>query len=200
MIQGDFKPPKLTKGLFFKLSVLGGVGLGGLVVLVLIATFILSAWFGRPVIFGYSEGPDQPIAFPHQRHVQDVGLDCTFCHRNVTTEAAATIPPAGLCTTCHKVIGDGLPEIEKLREIVDSGDPIDWVRVHRVPDHVQFVHEAHIRFFSDKDANLEQTCQRCHGDVTATAKVQQNEPLKMGQCVDCHKQNSAPTDCTTCHY
>ncbi len=54
--------------------------------------------------------------------------------------------------------------------------------------------------FSDQDENLQQTCQRCHGDVTATAKVQQNEPLKMGQCLDCHKKNSAPTDCTTCHY
>ena len=129
-------------------------------------------------------------------------------------------------------MGDGLPEIEKLREIVADNKPIDWVRVHRLPDHVQFVHEAHIRrFFGTKqvvdeitnpenqimlkdaamivpnpivgqtiDVAQSQVCSVCHGDVAAMERVKQVRPLKMGDCVDCHRDNGAPTDCTTCHF
>ena len=66
---------------------------------------------------------------------------------------------------------------------------------------VHFVHEAHIRYFSEKEGvEVGQVCQKCHGDVAAMEKVQQVENLKMGDCVSCHKDNGAPTDCTTCHY
>jgi len=93
------------------LVLLGGVGLAAFAGIVLVAIFIISAWFGRPVIFGFDEGPAQPIAFPHTRHVEDLGLDCTFCHRNVEKGAAATIPSVGLCMTCHITVGDGLAEV-----------------------------------------------------------------------------------------
>ena len=148
--------------------------------------------------------------------------------------------------TCHKVVDGGLAytesegeeklsakvEVEKLRAIHAQGDPIDWVRVHRVPDHVHFVHEAHIRFFSGPKSVVEKVkrpeneikladarrirsdiavgeildvpasavCSTCHGDVASMTKVRQVRALKMGDCVDCHRDNSAPTDCTTCHY
>jgi hypothetical protein len=201
LIPGDFqyKRPPAKKLLGFGL--LGLVGLGGLVVAGLLATFVVSAWFGRPVIFGFDEGPDQPIAFPHTTHVEELGLDCTFCHRNVTKGAAATVPAAGLCLTCHKTVGDGLPEVEKLRAMYEQGQPIDWVRVHRLPDHVHFVHEAHIRYFSERDGvAASAVCSTCHGDVGGMTKVKQVRSLKMGDCVDCHRDNNAPTDCTTCHY
>ena len=179
---------------------MGVITLGVLVVLALALTFVLSAWLGRPVVFA-TEGPDQPIAFPHPTHVEDLGMDCTFCHRNVTEGAAATIPSAGLCMTCHEVVGDGLEEIEKLRDMHEDGRPIDWVRVHRVPDHVHFVHEAHIRFFSERDGVPETAvCATCHGDVGSMEKVEQVRDLKMGDCVNCHRDNGAPTDCTACHY
>ena len=188
-----------------KFGVLGVVSLGASIVGILVLVFVISAWFGRPVIFGHSEGPDQPIAFPHDKHVDEVGLDCTFCHRNVTKEAAATIPAVGLCATCHQVV-DGRTEsaqleIQKIRNAIEQDRAVDWVRVHRVPDFVNFVHEAHIRFFTQKDrVDAKAVCSTCHGDVTATPKVQQNRSLKMGDCVDCHKDNGAPTDCTTCHF
>ncbi len=202
MIPGDFQISKPTRKQLIKHGTLGVITLGFLVVAALALTFVISAWLGRPVIFGYSEGPDQPIAFPHPTHVEDLGMDCTFCHRNVTEGAAATIPSAGLCLTCHQVVGDGLPEIEKLREmVVENERPIDWVRVHRVPDHVHFVHEAHIRFFSERDGIAETAvCATCHGDVGSMEKVEQVRALKMGDCVNCHRDNGAPTDCTTCHY
>ncbi len=202
MIPGDFQISKPTRKQLIKHGTLGVITLGFLVVAALALTFVISAWLGRPVIFGYSEGPDQPIAFPHPTHVEDLGMDCTFCHRNVTEGAAATIPSAGLCLTCHQVVGDDLPEIEKLREmVVENERPIDWVRVHRVPDHVHFVHEAHIRFFSERDGIAETAvCATCHGDVGSMEKVEQVRALKMGDCVNCHRDNGAPTDCTTCHY
>jgi predicted CXXCH cytochrome family protein len=189
--------------MLLKLGITGIVGVVALVGLAFVLTFVISAWLGRPVVFGYNEGPTQPIAFPHERHVNVVGLDCTFCHRNVETEEAATIPSAGLCMTCHQVVdGTANPqEITKLRETVAAGRPIDWVRVHRLPDHVQFVHEAHIRYFTAQlGVESQAVCSTCHGDVTATDKVMQNRSLKMGDCVDCHRENNAPTDCTTCHY
>ncbi len=118
----------------------------------------------------------------------------------MTKGAAATIPSAGLCLSCHKTVGDGIAEVEKLRDIVESGRPIDWVRVHRVPDHVQFVHEAHIRFFTQDGTSVQAVCSTCHGDVGGMVKVQQVRSLKMGDCVDCHRDNGASTDCSTCHF
>lgn len=232
MIPGDFQVKKPTFKKLLKLSVMGGVSLGVLLVGLIAVTWVLSAWFGRPIIFANNEGPDQPIAFPHETHVDGIGLECAFCHRNVTTEAAATIPSAGLCVTCHQVVGDDLPEVEKVRSMVADNRPIDWVRVHRNPDHVHFVHEAHIRRFAGTkevvkeltnsetqirledaqriDAEFEmgqsveisesQVCSICHGDVTESEKVRQVRSLKMGDCVDCHRANDAPTDCSTCHY
>jgi nitrate/TMAO reductase-like tetraheme cytochrome c subunit len=215
------------------LGVLGVFGLGASAAAVAVLVFFAATWLDRPLpVFGFDEGPDQPIAFPHTVHVEEMGLDCTFCHRNVTKGEAATIPAVNLCMSCHIAVGDGLPEVEKLRDIHERGEPIDWVRVHRVPDHVQFVHEAHVRRFSGMktvveqvqnveteirrveaeridprarvgdtmDIQASQTCAICHGDVGSMTKVKQVRSLKMGDCVDCHRENSAPTDCTTCHY
>lgn len=187
------------------LAVTGIGGVVGFVITALIVTYVISAWFGRPVIFGSDDGPEQPIAFPHTTHVEDLGLDCTFCHRGVTDTPVATIPAVSLCMTCHLVVGDGNPEVEKLRGYFESGESIDWVRVHRVPDHVHFVHEAHIRFFTDPDnpgavPMASAVCSTCHGDVGKMVQVRQVESLKMSDCVDCHRDFGAPTDCTTCHY
>jgi len=207
LLAGDFRTPKLTRKKLVLFGVLSFVGLSGVVVTVAIGAFVISAWWGLPLsVFGMSEGPDQPIAFPHTVHVQDMAIDCTFCHRNVTTGAAATIPSVALCMTCHRVMGGDLPEVEKLREIAGfggetTGAPINWVRVHRVPDHVHFVHEAHIRFFTAKNGVVAaETCSICHGDVGSMVRVKQVRSLKMGDCVNCHRDNDAPTDCTTCHY
>ena len=161
MIPGDFQARKPTRRQLVKLGALGVVSLAALAAVGLGATFVISAWLGLPVVFGYDEGPDQPIAFPHTKHVDELGLDCVFCHREVNKGAAATVPSAGLCLTCHQVIGDGLEEVERLREMVEDDErPIDWVRVHRVPDHVHFVHEAHIRFFSERDISRRARCAR----------------------------------------
>jgi hypothetical protein len=185
------------------------ISLGGLVatgVLLFLVVLLLRAWWSLPLpVFGAGGGPTQPIAFSHQRHVQEVGIDCTFCHRNITQGAAATIPAVQQCMFCHRVIGTGNPEVEKLRTYWEEQQPINWERVHRVPDHVHFVHEAHVRYFTqgdtpDRQLAVAQVCTICHGQVQTMTKVKQVRSLKMGDCVSCHRQYSAPTDCTTCHY
>lgn len=182
------------------IGVVSIVVIGGLIFLV------GSAWFGLPV---GAQGPDQPIAFPHTVHagaIEDGGLelDCTFCHRNVARGAAATIPSVQQCMFCHTTV-DGTTDTAKqqidiLQEASANNQPINWTRVHRLPDHVEFVHDAHVRFFMEQEGlTLQQVCSTCHGDVEKMVKVKQVRALKMGDCVDCHRQYEAPTDCTICH-
>jgi len=156
----------------------------------------------------FRPAPQQPIEFTHATHIQQVmasaGVSepeaCLFCHWNVDKEASAGIPPVQQCMFCHRfVTGEGsdrgawvAEEIAKVVEAWESGEPIRWVRVHRLPDHVRFAHEPHIR------AGI--TCSTCHGDVGSMARVRQVRFLQMGDCVACHKAHNAPTDCATCHY
>ena len=205
MIPGDFQIQKPSGK---RLALMSALGLGGLITLVaaaVILTWVMSAWFGTPVIFSSDEGPEQPIDFPHTTHVEELGLDCVFCHREVETSAQASIPAVALCMTCHQAVDgsddEAMAEIRKIRDAYEEGDPVDWVRVHRVPDHVHFVHESHIRYFSEKDGvPATAVCSTCHGDVGGMERVKQVESLKMSDCVECHRENGAPTDCTTCHY
>ena len=145
-----------------------------------------------------------------------LGMDCTFCHRTVTKQHNAGVPAVALCTTCHAHIGSSENEdLNKIREaggiLGDNPHPINWKRVHRMPDHVRFVHEPHIRYLLENPDKIENTtsgvkqgaagvCSTCHGDVASMEQVEQVEALKMGQCVDCHRDNNAPTDCAVCHH
>lgn len=153
------------------------------------------------------------------QELHGLGLDCTFCHRTVTEGIPAGIPPQQQCAFCHQVVGSA--DKETLAQLRSAGlegfeGAIDWQRVHRLPDSVRFIHEPHIRFLTAHPAVIEnnadpavnqassvtaaQVCSTCHGDVKTMTKVKQVEALKMGQCVNCHRDNGAPTDCITCHF
>ena len=233
MLPGDFNPQRPSRKRLAILGIIVFLGMIGSAILLVVGIFVISAWWGQPLsIFGLSDGPDQPLEFPHTVHVQEAGMDCTFCHRNVTKGASATVPAVALCMTCHKTVGDDIEEVEKLRNIYAKGEPITWMRVHRLPDHVRFVHEPHIRHFSGSkkivkkiddadtqitisdankinpnaktgeiiDVQASQVCSICHGNVGDMTKVRQVRPLKMGDCVNCHRDNGAPAECATCHY
>lgn len=159
----------------------------GLAAIILFITVIFPRVFGTVYA-----APQQPIDFQHRIHVQQVGLDCTFCHRLAMSSANAGYPDVQQCMFCHVAVGQGNDEIEKLREAWVSQTPIDWVRIHRMPDHVGFVHEAHLRV-----ADI--TCATCHGDVGSMGQAMQVRPLNMGDCVNCHRERGAPTECATCH-
>ena len=136
--------------------------------------------------------PTQPIAFDHRIHTQAAGLDCAFCHRTAAAGVTAGLPDVQLCMDCHQTVGQGQPEIEKVRTAWNHQQSIDWQLVHRLPDHTRFMHDAHVQ------AGI--SCATCHGDVTQMQQVVQVRSLKMADCVACHQQNNASTECSTCHY
>lgn len=185
----------------------------------LVGVFVIRAWIGTPFqVLGFGAAPTQPIAFPHDRHAglgeNQAGIDCLFCHRNVTLGKAATIPAVEQCMFCHKVItGTGDPkvvsvEVQKVRDAWENKQPINWQRVYRLPDHVRFSHEAHLTYFTQyaqPTREGREVCSLCHGDVGAMSVLQQvpgteGGSLKMGDCVNCHRKYNAPTDCVICHY
>lgn len=140
----------------------------------------------------------QPIAFPHDTHAGDFQIDCEYCHFSAERSVDAGIPPVATCMGCHTVIqGRNDPEeVNKLREYWQNGESIPWVRIYKVADHVRFPHMRHVALDA---GNLE--CQECHGTVEEMEVIEEVEqPLKMGWCVECHKENDASVDCTVCHY
>ena len=197
-----------------KMVTLGLVGLLGLAVVGFVLVVLFISWFSNPP-FGLGNAPPQPIAFPHTIHAGSpeeggMGIQCEFCHRGVTRGAEATVPAVEQCLFCHEQVAGrtdtAKAEIAKFRDNPDGVQPINWERVHRLPDHVRFIHEAHVRFFTqgdtpDRQLEVAQVCSKCHGDVASMTEVQpmKGQSLKMGTCLDCHRENSVPTDCTVCH-
>jgi hypothetical protein len=135
--------------------------------------------------------PVQPIAFSHKTHAGDNGVPCLFCHRFAPKSTVAGIPAVADCRACHLFISQGSPEVKKLMEYWGKKEPIPWVRVYGVPDHVYFPHMMHIR------AGL--VCTICHGEVAAMQRITRSVAIKMGWCLNCHRQHKASIDCWTCH-
>ncbi len=140
---------------------------------------------------GYA--PPQYIAFSHKQHVGDLKLDCQYCHSGVTRGRHAGVPPMETCLGCHKNVATDKPEIKKLLEVAEKGSyeengvtkeggVIHWNRVHRLPDHVYFTHEWHVK------AGV--ACRTCHGPVEEMTTMRQFSDLTMGWCLDCHRKSN----------
>ena len=138
---------------------------------------------------GYA--PQQPLAFSHKIHSGDNKIGCLYCHTNAERSPFATVPTMNICMGCHNVVATGKPEVVKLRQEYEAGRPIEWIRIHDMPDFVYFTHQQHLAKGID--------CQTCHGPVETMERVYQARRLNMGDCVSCHRQNNAPTSCITCH-
>ena len=160
---------------------------------------------------GYS--PEQPIAFPHKVHAGDNKIPCLYCHSAARTSRHAGIPPASVCMNCHTTLEKQTVEIEKLKEAVQQQRPIQWVKVHNLPDFVYFNHSQHVVSGV--------ACQSCHGPVETMQRIEQVKPLTMGWCLQCHREHAkmptgdfaraalsltkkqnpvAGLDCASCHY
>ena len=168
-----------------------GLAIG--VILVMTAVFLTKAVFSEPFqVFGMGAAPDQPIDFPHDVHVEKVGIECMFCHRTVDTEASAGIPAVEQCLFCHKDLGREqyiLPEseeLEALRAHFEEGEPIQWNRVHRLPDHVQFFHEPHIRFFTQTEEGRVETLRRAGSYNLPMSSPPEPGELVEASCAICH--------------
>lgn len=150
----------------------------------------------------------QPVDFPHQHHVQDVGLNCDFCHSTVKTQDFATIPNIDTCKTCHIVQQtNGSPREQNLRQnYVLKNKTIPWKRIYTVPSHVYFSHKRHV-----VTGNID--CTTCHGPVPQQnhALTKPLNELTMEFCIDCHvdkkqtntsyrnAQHRPPENCLRCH-
>ncbi len=136
--------------------------------------------------------PDQPIAFSHKLHAGEMEISCQYCHNTARRAASAGIPPGNLCMGCHKIVGNGKPEVQKVRDAYKNKKAVEWVKVHDLPDFVRFTHKRHVQSGVD--------CASCHGDVKKMTVAEQVAPLQMGWCIDCHSEKGAKKDCETCHY
>ncbi len=151
-----------------------------------------------PKSIGYNAGysPEQPLPFSHELHVGQNKIQCQYCHNQVEFSKESNVPALSTCMNCHQQVnGSANPDaIKKLRDAYNEGKSIEWVKVHMLPDHVQFNHQAHVA----RGVN----CSTCHGPIETMARVYQYSDLSMGWCVNCHRQpeNKAPLNCSTCHH
>ena len=158
-----------------------------------IVTFIFIALASKTVVdglfmIGVQQGyaPKQPIAFSHKIHAGQYEIDCQYCHTGVEIGKSANIPSVNICMNCHSAIKTESPQIQKLYAAQESGRPIEWVRVHNLPDLAYFNHSQHV-----KVGGVE--CQTCHGPIEEMEVVQQYSPLTMGWCIDCHRNTELNT-------
>ncbi|HKW99179.1 MAG TPA: cytochrome c3 family protein [Bryobacteraceae bacterium] len=168
--------------------------------------------------------PIQPIAYSHRLHAGELQIQCQYCHFGADKSRHAGIPAASVCMNCHKFVTASLgavraedelaekekrsprpvvsAELRKLYEAIDHNHPIEWNRIHSLPDFAYFDHRPHV--------NAGVACQQCHGPVESMERVRQVSDLSMGWCVNCHRESNrtgvagrrvnASTNCSTCHF
>jgi hypothetical protein len=132
-----------------------------------------------PFFTGKGEPVVQPIEFDHRHHVADDGIDCRYCHTTVDKGPSAGYPSTEVCVSCHGQVWNQSPMLEPVRRSFFTGQPLEWKRVHDLPDHVYFNHSIHV--------NKGVGCVSCHGRVDQMAEVMREQPLTMGFCLDCHR-------------
>jgi len=123
---------------------------------------------------------EQPVPFSHEHHVNGLGVHCLYCHTSVKDSAFAGIPPTKTCMTCHSQIWSNAAMLEPVRQSWRTEKPIEWTRVHKLPDFVFFNHSIHIA----KGIG----CASCHGPVDKMPLMYQQNTLRMGWCLDCHRE------------
>ena len=162
---------------------------------IVVLKFVFDALMGVGVTTNYQ--PEQPIAFSHKIHAGDNGIDCNYCHSSARSSKTSGIPSANVCMNCHANITSGTTtgtaEIQKIYDAIGydpetrtyiegyKQQPIQWVRIHNLPDLAYFNHSQHVTV-----GKLE--CQECHGAVEEMDVVRQDSELTMGWCIQCHRE------------
>jgi hypothetical protein len=160
-------------------NTLSKVSLAG--VLMLVGSLILFAMILGQSSYatGQSAYIEQPVQFSHIHHVLDDGIDCRYCHTSVETSPFAGIPPTKTCMNCHSQIWANAPILEPVRASFRNDTPLQWTRVHDLPDFVYFNHSVHVK----KGVG----CETCHGRVDEMPLMKQENSLQMQWCLDCHR-------------
>ena len=132
--------------------------------------------------------PIQPIKFSHKIHAGQNQINCLYCHAGAEKSKTASIPSVNVCMNCHKAIKEGpitgTEEISKIYAAYDNNQPIKWIKVHNLPDHVYFNHSQHVKAG-------QVACQTCHGPIETMDEVKQFASLSMGWCINCHRTTGA---------
>lgn len=122
---------------------------------------------------------EQPVQFSHQHHVGGIGIDCRYCHTSVEVSPSAGIPPTKTCINCHSQIWSTSSYLEPVRASFREDRPLQWIRVHDLPDFVYFNHSIHV--------TKGMGCETCHGRVDRMPLMLQQSSLQMEWCIDCHR-------------
>ena len=162
---------RLPGQIIFGLLLIGGVVTAGL-------TYYFTPKYTR---VGYQ--PTQPVPFSHSIHVQQLGLDCRYCHDGVEKSWYSNVPAADTCMNCHSAIRANDPKLEPVRaSYKDQNKPVEWVQIHKLPDYVYFNHSVHV--------NRGVSCVECHGRVDEMDEVRHEKHFSMTFCLDCHRELS----------
>jgi hypothetical protein len=174
--------------------------------LFLLADLLLGAFFENgpdPAIF-----PKQkiPLHFDHSYHVrkpdeakglQGEGLECTFCHENVSASKLSSdrdIPGHESCESCHDEIEDQTKCSYCHKDLL-SPDPARTTTVAQPLDipvpNVKFPHELHVK--------AKVACTDCHKNVPAKTLATRDDFPTMDRCIECHQERNVSTQCQTCH-
>lgn len=132
-----------------------------------------------PISTGARIPIEQPVPFSHEIHSGVDGIDCRYCHTSVESSAFAGIPPTETCMNCHRAIRADSPNLELVRKSWETGEPIQWNRVHDLGDYVFFNHSIHV--------NKGVGCVTCHGRVDQMSVVYAENALRMEWCLECHR-------------
>ena len=156
-----------------KTSIVLAVILGG------VAFYVVTQIARSSYVTGRYLERQQPVQFSHKHHVGDDGIDCRYCHSTVETTATAGMPPTQTCMNCHSQIWSDSPYLEPVRASFRENKPIEWERVHDLPEYVYFNHSIHV--------NKGVGCSSCHGDIANMPSVYQENTLQMEWCLSCHR-------------
>src|SRR3954468_18509045 len=172
-------PPTSTRFVFprwtnYLLLILVIGGAGG----ALYAPVLVGLGFSPKTLAG-GDHPKQPVPFSHAQHAGQLGIDCRYCHVGVDKGPHSTLPATQVCMNCHSSIKTESARLLPVRESWKSGKPLEWQRVHDLPDYVYFNHSAHV--------NRGVSCVECHSRIDQMDVVAQAQPLSMGWCLDCHR-------------
>jgi len=157
------------------------------------ACYKLGVYYDYKTQKGYK--PEQPIKFSHKLHAGDNEIACQYCHNTVEKSRHAGIPSVNVCMNCHKGIQKGPQYGEtEIQKIYDASgfnpktgtydkpeNPLKWIKVHTLPDHVYFNHSQHV-------VVGKQECATCHGDLKKMTVAEQKVPLTMKWCIECHRK------------
>jgi hypothetical protein len=128
---------------------------------------------------GQGEAKHQPVPFSHEHHVRGLGIDCRYCHTSVESSHFAGLPSTKTCMTCHSQIWTNAALLEPVRQSWRTQQPIQWQRIHNLPEFVYFNHSVHVA----KGIG----CSSCHGAVDTMPLMYQVGSLQMQWCLDCHR-------------